>query len=238
MPQALKNSRCKGGSGERMGKSGENPGMAADESEELLDLDMEPKPESLWWTSTHQHGDMRTLSVGGRDKVWDLPFCEIFDVLGYRVCRDGKGFQGAECSMCKALRSWWRVKYIYRSKTVPMTTKRKRVHSHAYSTVLNGSRRVREKPRYCVSPSDLVWVTYRIRTSRSMRTSWKKKGLPLLTEKFAYDGDVPIMLALRSILERRTTAWWGNPSSCGMAWDPGNVQRWKHKVGFHNRGVQ
>ena len=23
-----------------------------------------------------------------------------------------------------------------------------------------------------------------------------------------------------------------------MAWDPGNVQRWKHKVGFHNRGVQ
>ena len=173
---SIKNSRCKGGSGERMGTSGENPGMAADESEELLDLDMEPKPESLWWTSAHQHGDVRTLSVGGRDKVWDLPFCEIFDVLGYRVCRDGKGFQGAECSMCKALRSWWRDKYIYRSKTVPMSTKRKRVHSHAYSTVLNGSRRVREKPRYCVSPSDLVWVTYRIRTSRSMRTSWKKKG--------------------------------------------------------------
>ena len=23
-----------------------------------------------------------------------------------------------------------------------------------------------------------------------------------------------------------------------MAWDPCNVQRWKHKVGFHNRGVQ
>ena len=33
MPQALKNSRCKGGSGERMGKTGENLGMAADESE-------------------------------------------------------------------------------------------------------------------------------------------------------------------------------------------------------------
>ena len=26
--------------------------------------------------------------------------------------------------------------------------------------------------------------------------------------------------------------------SWGKAWDPNNVQRWKHKVGFHNRGVQ
>ena len=41
--------------------------------------------------------------------------------------------------MCKALRSWWRDKYIYRSKTVTMTTKCKRDHSHVYSTVLNGS---------------------------------------------------------------------------------------------------
>ena len=23
-----------------------------------------------------------------------------------------------------------------------------------------------------------------------------------------------------------------------MAWDPCNVQRWKHRIGFHNRGVQ
>ena len=53
-----------------------------------------------------------------------------------------------------------------------------------------------------------------------------------------YDGDVPIMLALRSILEWRTTAWWRSRSSWGMTWDPYNVQRWKHKVGFHNRGIQ
>ena len=36
----------------------------------------------------------------------------------------------------------------------------------------------------------------------------------------------------------RTTAWWRSRSSWKMAWDPGNVQRWKHKVGFHNRVVQ
>ena len=112
--------------------------MVNDIIEELLDLDMEPKLESLWWTSTHKHEDTRTLRVGGRDKVRDLPFCEVFDVLGYRFHRDGKRVRGAERSMC-TLRSWWRVKYIYRSKTVPMTTQCKRVHSHVYSTVMNGS---------------------------------------------------------------------------------------------------
>ena len=81
--------------------------MVNDIIEELLDLDMEPKPESLWWTSTYKGEDMRTLRVGGRDKVWDLPFCEVSDVFGYRFHRDGKGFQGAERRMCKALRSWW-----------------------------------------------------------------------------------------------------------------------------------
>ena len=50
--------------------------------------------------------------------------------------------------------------------------------------------------------------------------------------------DVPIMLALRSILGWRTTAKWRNRASWSLAWDPYNVQRWKHKVGFHNRGWQ
>ena len=52
--------------------------MVNDIIEELQDLDLEPKPE---WTRAHKHEDMSTLSVGGRDKVWDLPFCEVFDVL-------------------------------------------------------------------------------------------------------------------------------------------------------------
>ena len=78
--------------------------MVNDIIEDLLELDMEPKPESLWWTSTHKHEDMTTLSVGSKDKVWDLQFCEVFDVLRYRFHRDGKGLQSAERSMCKALR--------------------------------------------------------------------------------------------------------------------------------------
>ena len=77
---------------------------------------------------------------------------------------------------------------------------------------------------------------------------WRKKGLPLLTEKITnkiwttmtgavYDGDVPIMLALRSIFGWRTSAWWRSRSSWCMTWDPYNVQRWKHIVKSHNRGV-
>ena len=31
---------------------------------ELLDLDMEPKPESLWWRSTYKNEDMRTFACG------------------------------------------------------------------------------------------------------------------------------------------------------------------------------
>ena len=34
--------------------------MVNDIIEEFLDLDMEPKLESLWWTSTHKHEDMRS----------------------------------------------------------------------------------------------------------------------------------------------------------------------------------
>ena len=54
----------------------------------------------------------------------------------------------------------------------------------------------------------------------------EEEGVPLLKEKIAnkfwttvtwavYDEDVPIMLALRSILGWRTTAWWRSRSSLG-----------------------
>ena len=47
--------------------------MVNDIIEELLDLDMERNPESLWWTSTFQDENMRTLRVGVRDRALDLP---------------------------------------------------------------------------------------------------------------------------------------------------------------------
>ena len=73
------------------------------------------------------------------------------------------------------------------------------------------------------------WIGYRQRTALSLRVKWRKMGLPTLAEKVVdknwtttnwaiNDGEVPIM----------------TPYVLPTA----NVTRWKHKFGFHNRGVQ
>ena len=63
-----------------------------------------PKLESLWWTSTYKHEDMRTLRVRGRDKMPGIsPFAKSFDALGYRFHRDGMGFQGVPSAACARL---------------------------------------------------------------------------------------------------------------------------------------
>ena len=46
-----------------------------DTIEELLDLDMEPKPESLWWTNTYKDVEKTPLRVDSRNRASDLPFC-------------------------------------------------------------------------------------------------------------------------------------------------------------------
>ena len=160
---------------------------------------------------------------------------DLADVLSYRFHHGGKEFQGAERTMCKAMKSWWRDKHICRAKTVDLKDKCERVHSCVHSTALNGINwpwiaamitkmrawesqilRLTFRPHRMV---DETWVTHKIRTSRFVGTCWKKMGLPLLTEKIAskfwttvmwavYDGDVPIMMALRSILGWRMTLWW------------------------------
>ena len=52
---------------------------------------------------TYKDEEKSTLRVESRDRTWDR---EAFEVLGYRFHRDGKGFQGAERTMRKGLRSW------------------------------------------------------------------------------------------------------------------------------------
>ena len=72
--------------------------MVNDIIEELLILGMEPKSESLWWTSSCEEEDQLTLKVGGGGKDWDLPYREVFEVLGYRFQRDGKGTSKRHCA--------------------------------------------------------------------------------------------------------------------------------------------
>ena len=68
--------------------------MVNDIIEELMDLDMEPKPESFWWTSTCKAEDEVTLKVWSMDKSWETPFVDVFDLLGYRFRMNGKVFMG------------------------------------------------------------------------------------------------------------------------------------------------
>ena len=49
-------------------------GVVTDIIADLLGLDTEPKPESLWWTSTCQAQEKATLKVGYKGLAWDLSF--------------------------------------------------------------------------------------------------------------------------------------------------------------------
>ena len=60
--------------------------------EKLLGLDMEPKPESLY----NKEEDGASLKVGIEVTTGVSFFSNVFDVLGYRFHRDGKGAQGIE----------------------------------------------------------------------------------------------------------------------------------------------
>ena len=120
--------------------------------------------------------------------------------------------------------------------------------SHVFSTVLNGSVNcnwtvtIARMERYwetkilrlTLRPKMLPgeeWITYKARAVRVMRAKWKEMGLAsqadLCAEKIwksmswvGYDGTVPVMKALRTVIEWRTTAWWRTRSAKGMSEDP------------------
>ena len=64
-------------------------GPVNDVMEELMDLDMEPKPWSLW-ASVHEAEVEATLDGGGgaRAKIGEMPFCGSFRFV---ESRDGMG---------------------------------------------------------------------------------------------------------------------------------------------------
>ena len=107
--------------------------------DELMDLDLEPKQEPLWWKSTYKAEETPTLEVGSRRKRWEMPFDEVLDLSGYRFRRNGKGVQGTERTLKKGVGSWWRDSHTYRARGVSLRTRRERVVSHVFSTGLNGS---------------------------------------------------------------------------------------------------
>ena len=222
--------------------------MVNDIIEELLGLDMDSKPESLWWTSTYKDEDVATLEVESRKKLWDLPFMEVFDVLDTRCQRDGKGMQRTEEKPRKGWDAGGVTGTLIARKLCLFMTECPRVISHVFCSALNGSvnwlwsaaRATKThnwmskilRLTFRVGMRTGTWVEYKKRTSQTIRTKWRKLSLPTMVQTIAehiwkamswaaYDGDVPVVRALRSILGWRTTTWWRTRN----AWDT-LVTRW------------
>ena len=73
--------------------------MVDDIVDKLMDVDMEPTRESMWWTNTYKTANEVTLKVGR----------ELGDAVlgGWRFRRSGKGIQGTEKTWKKGLRCGW-----------------------------------------------------------------------------------------------------------------------------------
>ena len=133
-----------------------------------------------------------THKVAGRGTEWDQPSMEVFDVLGYRFNREGKGAQGVERHCEKE----WEVGgvsfiIIYRSRSLPLKTKCQGVFSNVFSTALNGSVNwhgtlLGNKNHAFDSPTKMLsgeeWITYKARTIRVKRSKWKEMGLASLAD--------------------------------------------------------
>ena len=64
---------------------------------------------------------------------------KVFDFLGYRFRRNGKGIQATERTLKKGMGMWWRDAHFYRAKSVSLRTNCDRVVSQVFSAGLNGS---------------------------------------------------------------------------------------------------
>ena len=81
--------------------------MVKDTTEELLDLDMEPKPGSLWWKSSHKHENMITLRVEEAEAKRGI-FLFVKSTKNVKSCNTvitamGRDSKGAERTMSKEL---------------------------------------------------------------------------------------------------------------------------------------
>ena len=66
--------------------------MLRDLIEEASIWDLEPKPASLWWTSTNDSEEKCDMSLGTTKGCYTLPFEEKFKIFGCAMNRQGKTY--------------------------------------------------------------------------------------------------------------------------------------------------
>ena len=93
--------------------------MFKDFIEEAAEVDLEPKPASLWWTNTYASEEKEYMILGTPKGCYKIPFEGEFRLLGCMMNRQGKICEAVEDRMQTANKALWKDIKIYQSKDVP-----------------------------------------------------------------------------------------------------------------------
>ena len=81
--------------------------MMEGQEEDIVNKGMEPKQESLLWTSTYAKEVEGPMVLEGAGRFWIIPFVKKLDLfLGHRYKRGGKCDAGMKKPHPKGLNSW------------------------------------------------------------------------------------------------------------------------------------
>ena len=226
-------------------------------------MDLEPKPASLWWTSTYASEEKSDMILGTSKGCYKFPFEDEFKVLGRALNRQGNSCDAVEERMQSANKAFWKDIMIYKSKDLPWRVKCQRLVDHVYAVFSSGSdnwswteqtmeningwetktmtllfRLKRQK--------DETWVEHHTRTCNMARKIWVQMDLPFLCGKIAESmwramGGVfnetsnGVIYSLKKGKRWRSTRWW-HCLQTKTKEDPENRTRWMHKWRWHKRG--
>ena len=113
--------------------------MWKDLIEEAGIVDLEPKPASLWWTSTSASEEMEDMILGTSKGCYKFPFEEDFRILGRVMNRQGKTCDAVEERMQSANKAFWKDIMMFKNKDVPSRVKCQRLVDHVYAVFSFGS---------------------------------------------------------------------------------------------------
>ena len=107
--------------------------MLKDLIEEAAEVDLEPKPASLLWTSMFTSEEKEDVILGTSKGCYNFPFEDEFRILGCMMSRQEKTCDAVEERMQSANKASWKDIKIYRSKDVPWRFKCQRLVDHVYA---------------------------------------------------------------------------------------------------------
>ena len=113
--------------------------MMKDLIEEAERWDLEPKPASLWWTSTSASEMMEDITIGTRSGQHRVLKNNIYEILGYTFNQAGLTQDCLEDRMHNSKTTWWRDVKIYRRQDVPWRMRCRRIVVHVCSVFCLGS---------------------------------------------------------------------------------------------------